>query len=175
MSNLFVDASIFLEELKEPLRRIIPQVTFSFYDKGHVRNSSFPSPSEVIDRIASACDAVICAYGHCGSCTGGTVRDAVALARKGTPVVALVTEKFRDEALFLAGAGGVPDLPILFLPHPIAGEDKDLQQAVATATAPGIIVALTRGESVNASCCLMDANYAIGARDVPRSRLSQRA
>jgi hypothetical protein len=157
MSNLFVDASIFLDDLRAPLKQILPHAAFSFYDKGHMRNSSFPAPVEQIKRIALECDAVVCAYGHCGSCTGGTVRDAVALAREGTPVVALVTRTFLDEALFLTRAGGIPDVPILSLPHKMAGQDKAMQQAVANAVAPGIVLALTQGQSADASTCLAEA------------------
>lgn len=160
MSNLFIDASHLLEDLKQPLRDLLPGVEFRFYDKGHMRNSSFPAPATQIEQIARECDAVICAYGHCGSCTGGTVRDAVALARAGSPVVALVTRKFIEEARFLARAGGIPDTPFVFIPHPIAGQDKDFQQAVARAIAPAIIAALTKAETIDAADCLQGTPYA---------------
>jgi hypothetical protein len=160
MSNLFVDASHLLEDLKAPLARLIPGVKFVFYDKGQMRNSSFPAPARQIEQIAHECDAVICAYGHCGSCTGGTVHDAVAFARAGLPVVALVTKKFMDEARFLARAGGIPDTPFVFMPHPIAGRDAGFQQAVALAIAPAIIEALTGGRTTNAADCLESTAYA---------------
>jgi hypothetical protein len=157
MSNLFVDASHLLEDLKAPLALLIPGVKFVFYDKGQMRNSSFPATARQIEQIARECDAAICAYGHCGSCTGGTVRDAVALARAGLPVVALVTTKFMDEARFLAKAGGIPNTPFVFMPHPIAGRDAQFQQAVARAIAPAIIEALTEGRTTDAADCLESA------------------
>lgn len=160
MSNLFVDASHLLEDLQEPLGQLVPSVKFRFYDKGHMRNSSFPAPATQIEQIARECDAVICAYGHCGSCTGGTVRDAVALARARVPVVALVTAKFIDEAKFLARAGGIPDTPFVFLPHPIAGQTKELQQAVARNIASAVLAALTSGETSDSRQCLLGTAFA---------------
>ena len=145
MSNLFVDASAFLEDLKTPLSAAEQDVSFRFYDKGKRLNAAFPAPRSLIDKIASECDAVILAYGHCGSCTAGTVRDGVALARVGLPVVVLVTTKFRDEALFIARAGGIPDVPFVFLPHPIAGRDELYHQTVAAAISGDLMIALRDG------------------------------
>jgi hypothetical protein len=141
-SNLFTDATVFLQDLAGPLSKLIANVRFQHYDKGHIRNASFPLPADRIAEIAGACDGVILAYGHCGSCTGGTMRDAVSLALSKTPVVALVTEKFIDEARFLARAGGVPDLPLVVLPHPVAGREAAYHAAVAQAIAPAVRAAL---------------------------------
>lgn len=154
MSNLFVDATAFLEDLIPPLSALLPRVTFRAYDKIAVRNSTFVAPAEVLEKIQAECDAVICAYGHCGSCTGGTVRDAVAFARAGFPVVALVTEKFIEEARFLAAAGGIPDTPFVFMPHPIAGREAAFQAAVARAIAPAVLSALTEGRTIDMAGCL---------------------
>jgi hypothetical protein len=148
-SNLFVDATIFLEDIARAVHALIPGATFRRYDKGHVRNASFPAPAELIQQIKDECDAVILAYGHCGSCTGGLVRDTVALAKAGVPLASLVTRKFIDEAHFIARAGGVPDVPYVFLPHPIAGETAEYHRAVARIAAPAIITALLQGRGDN--------------------------
>ena len=60
--------------------------------------------------------AAVLAYGHCGSCTSATVRDAVAMARLGLPVVATVAPRFREEAAQVGRAAGMPDVPVLILP-----------------------------------------------------------
>jgi hypothetical protein len=153
MSNLFVDASKFLEDLTHPLANCMPGAKFRFYDKGFTRNAAVPAPSKLMEKIREECDAVVCAYGHC-SCTSGTVRDAVVFARAGLPVVTLVTHKFIDEAEFLARAGGVPNIPFVFLPHPIAGETAEFQRSVAMAIAPAIMQALANGSTSNAADCL---------------------
>jgi hypothetical protein len=49
------------------------------------------------------------------------VRDGVKLARKGMPVVSLVTEEFWPQGNFVARSLGMPDVPRVQLPHPIAG------------------------------------------------------
>lgn len=49
------------------------------------------------------------------------MRDGVKLARKGVPVVSLVTEEFWAQGNFVAKSLGMPDLPRVQLPHPIAG------------------------------------------------------
>jgi hypothetical protein len=145
MSNMFTDASAFLEDLKAPLQSALKDVTFKFYDKGELRNSTFPASPTLIQQIVSECDGVVLAYGHCGSCTAGTVRDGVALARAGVPVAVLVTKKFRDEAAFMARAGGLPDTPFVFLPHPIAGREAAYHRAVAAAISGSIVEALREG------------------------------
>ena len=49
------------------------------------------------------------------------MRDGVKLARSGLPVVCLVTEEFWDQGNFVAQSLGMPDVPRVQLPHPIAG------------------------------------------------------
>jgi|TARA_B110000196_G_C20983573_1_gene584605 hypothetical protein len=49
------------------------------------------------------------------------VRDGVKLARNGLPAVSLVTEEFWDQGNFVAQSLGMPDVPRVQLPHPIAG------------------------------------------------------
>lgn len=49
------------------------------------------------------------------------MRDGVKLARQGLPVVSLVTEEFWAQGNFVARSLGMPDVPRVQLPHPIAG------------------------------------------------------
>ena len=49
------------------------------------------------------------------------MRDGVKLARKGMPAVSLVTEEFWPQGDFVARSLGMPDIPRVRLPHPIAG------------------------------------------------------
>ena len=49
------------------------------------------------------------------------MRDGVKIARRGMPVVSLVTEDFWDQGNFVARSLGMPDVPRVQLPHPIAG------------------------------------------------------
>jgi hypothetical protein len=74
------------------------------------------------------------------------VRDGIAFARRGVPVVALVTEDFWPQGNFVARAFGMPEVPRVELPHPVAGTGDEAMRRVATAIVPRILAAL-RGEA----------------------------
>ena len=70
------------------------------------------------------------------------MRDGIAIAQKGIPSVALVTEKFWPQGDFVAKSLGMPDAPRLRLPHPLAGTGEAHLEQVAEALAPAIVQAL---------------------------------
>jgi len=70
------------------------------------------------------------------------VRDGVAAARLGIPAVALVTEDFWPQGDFVARSLGMPDIPRVRLPHPLAGTGADNLKRVAENVAATIIDAL---------------------------------
>ena len=150
-ANLFTDSVAFLEDLSAPLGQILPGAEFHPYDKQFVRNMSVPASAELVQRIASECDAALLAYGHCGSCTAGVVQDGILLARAGVPVVVMVTQRFREEAAFLARALGIPDVPFVFLPHPVAGREAAFHKALAQAVAPAVVSAMMNAASTDVS------------------------
>ena len=49
------------------------------------------------------------------------MRDGINMARLGIPAVALVTEDFWAQGDFVAQSLGMPDIPRVQLPHPVAG------------------------------------------------------
>lgn len=60
--------------------------------------------------------------------------------------MALVTEQFWAQGDSVAAAAGMPDIPRLRLPHPVAGTGHDAMSRVADELAARI-VAVLRGES----------------------------
>ena len=70
------------------------------------------------------------------------MRDGIAIAQAGIPAVALVTEKFWPQGDFVANSLGMPDVPRLCLPHPVAGTGEANLERAAEAIAPAIINAL---------------------------------
>lgn len=64
------------------------------------------------------------------------------LARSGVPVVVLVTEEFEEEARFVARACGMPGVPVIVLPHPVAGTPDAAQEALAERIAPSCLALL---------------------------------
>ncbi len=60
-------------------------------------------------------------------------------------MVALVTEQFWPQGDFVAQSNGMPDVPRLRLPHPVAGSGHDAMDVLAARIAPEL-VAILRGE-----------------------------
>ncbi len=70
------------------------------------------------------------------------MRDGVSIAKLGIPAVALVTDEFWPQADFVAESLGMPDVPRVRLPHPVAGTGVINMQKVAAEVAPAVIQAL---------------------------------
>ena len=73
------------------------------------------------------------------------MRDGIELARRERAVVALVTEPFWPQGDVIARSNGMPDVPRLRLPHPVAGSGAAAMARLADDLAPRIIAVL-RGE-----------------------------
>ena len=70
------------------------------------------------------------------------MRDGINLAKLGIPAVALVTEEFWPQGDFVARSLGMPDVPRVKLPHPVAGTDSAAMQQIAESVAAAVIAAL---------------------------------
>ena len=67
------------------------------------------------------------------------MRDGVNLARLGIPAVALVTEDFWPQGHFVAQSLGMPDIPRVQLPHPLAGTGEENLRRVAGETVADVL------------------------------------
>ena len=70
------------------------------------------------------------------------MRDGINLAKLGIPAVALVTEEFWSQGNFVAESLGMSDVPLVQLPHPVAGTGSQNMTAVADSVAEQILTAL---------------------------------
>ena len=71
------------------------------------------------------------------------MRDGVNIAKKvGMPVVALVTEEFWPQGDFIAQSLGMPAVPRVKLPHPVAGTGAARMRAIAEEVVDEIISGL---------------------------------
>jgi hypothetical protein len=138
LSNGFPDATTILRKVAEHLAILLPQARIELFERA---DPTTIAPQATIAEVAARCDAVVTALGHCGSCTSSTVRDAVNVAKAGTPVAALVSEKFWGAGAFVARSVGVPDVPRVKLPYPIAGTGVASISAAAPAIAAGVLAA----------------------------------
>ncbi|MCB1746905.1 MAG: hypothetical protein H6977_09430 [Gammaproteobacteria bacterium] len=73
------------------------------------------------------------------------MRDGIALARAGRPAVAFVTSKFEPQGEFVARAEGMPEVPQVIVPHPVAGIGADAMAALADDIADEVIRRLREG------------------------------
>ena len=64
------------------------------------------------------------------------------VANLGIPAVSLVTEKFWPQGDFVSNSLGMPDIPRVRLPHPVAGTGADSLRRIAESIVPDILVAL---------------------------------
>ena len=71
-----------------------------------------------LSRLAQ-CDAVVLCFGDCGTSTSITVADAVEIERRGIPTVNVFSTAFADAARKQADGRGMPDLPLVKIPHPM--------------------------------------------------------
>lgn len=70
------------------------------------------------------------------------MRDGIEIARLGIPAVALVTQDYWPQGDFVATSLGMPDIPRVKLPHPVAGTGVANQRSIAEQMAPVILAAL---------------------------------
>lgn len=64
-------------------------------------------------------DVALVGLANCGSCTGWTIRDAIAAANAGLPTTAIATKNFETFAHTLAARGGRSGLRVHVLPYPL--------------------------------------------------------
>lgn len=79
---------------------------------------------EVYDHLREY-DAVLLAYGDCGSCSSWTMYDAFQLEGMGVPTVVFCSEEFTTLCQFEAENQGVSGLPIVEFEHPVADLDPE--------------------------------------------------
>ena len=70
------------------------------------------------------------------------MRDSISVARLGLPAIALVTTAFWPQGDFVSMANGMPDIPRVELPLPVAGSGEANMERVAAQIAPQIIALL---------------------------------
>lgn len=140
--NKIVQCDVFMAEIGKALAERRPNLVIKPYKTDTITFAD----AEVMDRVARECDAAVCAIGHCGSCTAGTVKDGIALVERGCPAISLVTEVFWDQAGALACSLGWPDAPRIRLPYPIWGTDQAYIREVAARTADEILATFERAD-----------------------------
>lgn len=91
-------------------------------------------------------DVAVVGLANCGSCTGWTIRDAIAAANAGLPTVAVATKNFESFAHELARRGGRSGLRLHVLPYPLNELSHDEVQPVADAYFAGLLEVMGAGQ-----------------------------
>ncbi len=84
-----------------------------------------------LEQFLDSIDVAVVGLGNCGSCTGWTIRDALAAAAKGLPTTAVCTEVFDELGHQLAARGGRSGLRIHILPYPLNEKQRHEVEPVA--------------------------------------------
>jgi hypothetical protein len=117
-------------------------VTKSVY-VGSKRMASTPHPN--LADVVHEADFVVYALGDCGSCTSWCIRDAVELEFMGVPTAVIVSEWFEPLGHMEADSLGLPDMPLLVVPHPIANRPAEELIEIGRRLADRAIAGLTTG------------------------------
>ncbi|MFT5111642.1 MAG: hypothetical protein ACI8P9_000962 [Parasphingorhabdus sp.] len=144
--NKIVGCDLLMHEIGETLMSLNPDIRIKTFETGTITYAA----SELIDEIATHCNAAICAIGHCGSCTAGTVKDGIALIERGIPAVSLITSIFWEQATALSRSLGWPGAPRIQLPYPIWGTGTAYMNSVANQIIYEIIQALEANREASA-------------------------
>lgn len=99
------------------------------------------APVEILQAIATECDAVVIALSDCGSCTSCSTHDLNDLDLRGVPGVSVLTTEFRDafaKQCTAIGYGGAS----LYVPHPMQNRTTAELHAFAEGSVEEILAQL---------------------------------
>ncbi|MET0657293.1 MAG: UGSC family (seleno)protein [Steroidobacteraceae bacterium] len=139
LASGFPDADKFLLKQADALKRVWPTTRFRFEVKAGADQLNVAIQDPLLSSMAEECDAVIIAWGHCGSCTSGVTRDGILFAERGVPSVTLVCDIFWDYSEWYGGALGVTSLPRVQIPFPTSGTGDANQRQWAEKLVPQIV------------------------------------
>ncbi len=120
LDNAKTNAGLFLEDVADVLTAEYGVVETVHRGKD---NTAVPADS-IATYLASNCDAVVNAYGDCGSCTSWCVYDSVDLEKQGVPTATVNSEEFVRLGQSESRSLGIPGLPLVTVPHPMGDIER---------------------------------------------------
>lgn len=139
LNNSKTNADVFLDELSIVLKEEYNVGNVEFRRKDNASIPAGPIASTLHDR----CDAVVNAYGDCGSCTSWCVYDSVELEQMGTPTATINSDEFVKLGQSETRALGLPGLPIVTVEHPLGGIAPEVVRDRARSAAAEVVHVLT--------------------------------
>jgi hypothetical protein len=139
LDNAKTNADRFLDEVATVLER-----EYGAAETIHRRKSNTAVPADSIATyLDEHCDAVVNAYGDCGSCTSWCVYDSVDLEKRGTPVATVNSEEFVRLGQSESRSLGMPGLPLVTVPHPMGDVSEAVVRERARDAVPELVGVLT--------------------------------
>lgn len=165
LDNAKTNADVFLDEVATVLR-----ADYGVDEAIHRRKSNTAIPADSIaSYLHERCDAVVNAYGDCGSCTSWCVYDSVDLETKGTPVATVNSEEFVKLGQSESRSLGMPGLPIVTVPHPMGDAAEEVVRRRARDVVPELVRVLTADrDALEAEYAgkYLDADESLGDEDL---------
>ncbi|WP_254525907.1 UGSC family (seleno)protein [Natrinema caseinilyticum] len=139
LDNAKTNADVFLAEVSRILTEeyAVEETVHRSKD-----NTAIPAGS-IASYLATHCDAVVNAYGDCGSCTSWCVYDSVDIEGRGTPVATVNSDEFVRLGQSESRSLGMPGLPILTVEHPMGDVPEDVVHERAADAVDEIVSILT--------------------------------
>jgi hypothetical protein len=139
LDNSKANADVLLDEVAAILT-----AEYGVADTVSARKDKSPIPADSLaDTLATRCDAVVNAYGDCGSCTSWCVYDSIDLERRGVPVATINSDEFVKLGQSEARSLGMPGLPIVTVPHPMGDVAESVVRERARSIAEELVAVLT--------------------------------
>jgi len=165
LNNSKTNADVFLDEVTDVLREEYGVAGTVFRRKD---NASIPA-GPIANTLHEECDAVVNAYGDCGSCTSWCVYDSVELERRGTPTATVNSDEFVKLGQSETQALGMPGLPIVTVEHPLGGvPEDDVRERARNAVDELVAVLTTDRDDLEAEYTnkYLDADETLGDDDL---------
>lgn len=139
LDNSKANADVLLDEVANVLTD-----EYGVAETVSVRKDKSPVPADSLaDTLATRCDAVVNAYGDCGSCTSWCVYDSIDLERRGIPVATVNSDEFVKLGQSETRSLGMPGLPIVTVPHPMGDIEETEVRERARAIVAELVAVLT--------------------------------
>ncbi len=144
LENTKQNASLFLAELGDLL---VDRYGAAGVIARTKRAFALPVPDDLLEELATSCQAVITGVGDCGSCSGSAVADGVAFERRGIPAAVVCSDAFTVTADAMAALKGAKGYRYATTAHPVAVLTPDQVRKRAEEALPQVVALLTGGEA----------------------------
>jgi hypothetical protein len=140
LENTKQNASLFLDELG---RLLVDRYGAAGVVARTKRAFALPVPDDLLEELATTCQAVVTGVGDCGSCSGSAVADGVAFERRGIPAAVICSDAFTVTADAMAAVKGAQGYRYATTAHPVAVLTPDEVRKRAEQALPRVVALLT--------------------------------